>query len=83
MRRSKLEPFDVKSDGCMWKTEESVRKESQQPPPYLIQDGKLQRCSICEHVFFPTDEPSPEALFAEHVRAHHKPKRIRKNEPSR
>jgi len=78
MRRHKLEPFDVKSNGCKWKREESLGTETEQPPR-LIQDGKLQRCSICDHPFFPTDKPSSDALFAKHVRVHHKPNRARKN----
>jgi hypothetical protein len=39
--------------------------------PYLVADGRLQRCSICKQPFFPDEKPSVAIVFAKHVLAHH------------
>jgi hypothetical protein len=65
MKKSRQEPFDVKADASMWRAEPSVR-------PHLVPDGKIQRCSACEHPFSTNDKPSLEASFARHVATHHR-----------
>jgi hypothetical protein len=42
------------------------------PPPHLIADGNLKRCSICRCPFRPDVKPSMSVAFADHLSKAHK-----------
>jgi|SRR5271157_4074777 len=43
------------------------------PPPHLIADGNLKRCSVCGYPFPPDVQPSMSVAFADHLSRAHKP----------
>lgn len=70
----------TKSDKALRQANHLEEKASRQPEQnekkplvHLIEDGRLQRCSVCKQPFFATESPSVSVRFARHVLAHHKP----------
>src|SRR5271165_6733054 len=43
------------------------------PPPHLIADGNLKRCSVCGYPFPADVHPSMSVAFAEHLLKAHQP----------
>ena len=43
------------------------------PPPQLIADGNLKRCSVCGYPFQADVKPSMSVAFAEHLLKAHEP----------
>jgi hypothetical protein len=41
--------------------------DEQQPDPYLITDGNVERCSVCGHPFPSDVKPSMSVAFARHL----------------
>jgi len=43
------------------------------PPPHLVADGNLKRCSVCGYPFPADVHPSMSVAFADHLSKAHKP----------
>jgi len=46
------------------------------PPPHLIADGNVKRCSVCGYPFQPDAKPCMSVAFADHLLKAHKPSQM-------
>ncbi len=45
--------------------------DEQQPDPYLVADGNVERCSVCGYPFPSDVKPSMSVAFAQHLLKEH------------